>query len=77
MRRLRETLNKSTSAEQRIFYPQSAVRKTENTQSIPSFSVPCLRTKSLAVSSRGFIQSFPRISRADVGIGPYEKCENS
>ena len=52
-------MNKSSSAGQRIFFPQPSVRKKGNTYSIPAFSIPCLETKSLAASSRRFNQSFP------------------
>ena len=55
-----ESLNKSSSAEQRIFCPNHAVRKTGNTYSIPTFSALSLGTKSLAVSTCRFNQSFLR-----------------
>ena len=54
-----ETLNKSPSAEQRIFFPSCAVLKAGNTQSIPPLLIPSSGEKSHAVSSRRFIQSFP------------------
>ena len=54
-----ETLNKSSAAERRIFCSQAAVQKMGNTYSIPSFSEPCLKAKSLAASSCRFNQSFP------------------
>ena len=57
---IRETLNKSPSAEQRLFSPIRAVPKAGNTQSIPPLSELSASEKSLAVSSRGFTQSFPR-----------------
>ena len=56
----KETLNKSSAAERRIFCPQTAVWKMGNTYSIPSFSKPCLEPKSFAVSSCRFNQSFPK-----------------
>ena len=52
-------MNKSSSAEQRIFSPSRAVSKVGNTQSIPPLLKPSSGEKSLAVSSRQFIQSFP------------------
>ena len=55
----KEPLNKSSAAERRIFYTNRAVRKMENTYSIPSFFVLSLGAKSLAVSSCRFNQSFP------------------
>ena len=54
-----ETLTKSSSAEQRIFFPSCAVSKAGNTQSIPPLWKPSSGEKSLAVSSRRLIQSFP------------------
>ena len=57
----REALNKSSSAEQRIFCPIRAVRKTGNTSSIPVFFELSPVTKSLAVSSCRFNQSFPSL----------------
>ena len=59
-RKVKETLKESSAAEQRIFRPQASVRKTGNTQSIPSFPVPCLEPKSLAVGSCRSLQSFLR-----------------
>ena len=60
-----ETLNQSSAAEQRVFCPHAAGRKTGNTSSIPPFSGLCLRTKSLAVSSRRFNQSFLYYKKID------------
>ena len=60
---VRESLNKSSAAGQWIFCPQSAVRKTGNTYSIPTFSVHCPETKSLAASSCRLNQSFPGLSQ--------------
>ena len=57
--RPKEALNQSPSAEQRIFFPSCAVSKAGNTQSIPPFWKPSSGEKSLAVSSRRLIQSFP------------------
>ena len=58
----KEPLNKSSAAERRIFYTNRAVRKMENTYSIPSFFVLSLGAKSLAVSSCRFNQSFPTLA---------------
>ena len=55
-----ETLNKSPSAEQRIFFSIRAVLKAGNTQSIPPLSEPSAKEKSLAVGSCRFLQSFLR-----------------
>ena len=52
-----ETLNESTSAEQRLF-PIRAVPKAENTDSISLLSEHSAREKSLAVSARGFHRNF-------------------
>ena len=57
----REPLNKSSAAEQRIFFPIHAEWKTGNTRSIPLFSILLSEEKSLAVSSCRFNQSFLRI----------------
>ena len=56
----KETLNKSSSAEQRIFSSIRAASKAGNTQSIPPLLNPSAREKSLAVGSCRFIQSFLR-----------------
>ncbi|HBJ16343.1 MAG TPA: hypothetical protein DIT87_06670 [Clostridiales bacterium] len=58
-----ESLNRSSSAEQRIFFSIRADSKTGNTQSIPPLLNPSPREKSLAVSSRRPNQSF-RVSRS-------------
>ena len=55
---IKETLNKSSAAGQRIFCPHTAVQKAGNTYSIPPLSEPCLETKSLAASSCRLNQSF-------------------
>ena len=55
---LKEPLNKSSAAEQRIFFPIHAEWKTGNTRSIPLFSILLSEKKSLAVSSCRFNQSF-------------------
>ena len=55
---LKEPLNKSSAAEQRIFFPIHAEWKTGNTRSIPLFSILLSEKKSLAASSCLFIQSF-------------------
>ena len=55
---LRETLNNSVSAEQRIFCPIRAVLKMGNTSSIPAFPKLSSEPKSSAVSSYLIIQSF-------------------
>ena len=59
---LKEPLNKSSAAEQRIFFPIHAEWKTGNTRSIPLFSILLSEEKSLAVSSCRFNQSFLRKS---------------
>ena len=68
---VREPLNKSTSAEQRIFFPGCAVSKVGNTYSIPPLLKPSSSEKSFAVSSCRFIQSFlksrPRLCRNHLG----------
>ena len=56
-----EPLNKSSAAEQRIFFLIHAEWKTGNTRSIPLFSILLSEKKSLAVSSCRFNQSFPCI----------------
>ena len=53
-----ESLNKSSSAEQRIFSSIRAASKAGNTYSIPPLLKPSSREKSRAVSSRRFNQSF-------------------
>ena len=53
-----ETLNESTSAEQR-FFPIRAVPKAENTDGISLLSEHSASEKSLAVSARGFHRNFP------------------
>ena len=58
-----EPLNKSSTAEQRIFCSLSAVWKIGNTYSIPRFSKLCEEAKSLAVGSCRINQSFLRIFR--------------
>ena len=57
----KEPLNKSPSAEQRIFCSLSAVWKIGNTYSIPRFFKLSEEAKSLAVSSCRFNQSFHRL----------------
>ena len=56
-----EPLNKSSAAEQRIFFAHSSVPKTGNTYSIPPLSISRLVEKSLAVSSCRLNQSFLRV----------------
>ena len=56
---IKETLNNSVSAEQRIFCPIRAVLKMGNTSSIPAFPKLSTEPKSSAVSSYLIIQSFP------------------
>ena len=58
---VQETL-KPSSTEQRIFSSGRAASKAGNTQSIPPLWNPSSREKSLAVSSRRFIQSFLRLN---------------
>ena len=53
-------LNKSSSAERRIFCPIRAVLKTGNTYSIPLFSELSAKPKSSAASSCRFNQSFSK-----------------
>ena len=53
-----ESLNRPSSAEQRIFFPSCAVSKVGNTQSIPTLLKLSSGEKSLAVSSRRPNQSF-------------------
>ena len=60
-----ETLNKSPSAEQRIFFPSCSVPKVGNTYSIPPLSTPSSGEKTLAVSSRRFNQSFLYYKKID------------
>ena len=55
----KETLNKSSAAERRIFCLIRSVLKTGNTYSIPSFLELSAKSKSSAVSSCRFNQSFP------------------
>ena len=55
---IKESLNKSSSAEQRIFSSIRAASKAGNTYSIPPLLNPSSREKSLAVGSRRFNQSF-------------------
>ena len=62
--RLREPLNKSSTAEQRIFCSLSAVWKIGNTYSIPRFPKLSEEAKSLAVSSCRFNHSFLRFRPA-------------
>ena len=70
---IRETLNKSSAAGQRIFCPHAALRKVGNTQSIPPLFEACLWTKSLAASSCRFNQSFPRqlFAAPDAGLSEF------
>ena len=70
---IRETLNKSSAAGQRIFCPHAALRKVGNTQSIPPLFEACLWTKSLAASSCRFNQSFPRqlFAAPDAGFSEF------
>ena len=58
---IREPLNNSSAAGQRIFSPIRSVQKTGNTYSIPPFSKPSAEEKSLAASSCRIIQSFLRV----------------
>ena len=58
--RSRESLNKSSAAEQRIFSPSCAVSKVGNTYSIPPLLILSSGEKSLAVSFCRFNQSFPK-----------------
>ena len=59
---VKESLNKSSSAEQRIFSSIRAASKAGNTYSIPPLLNPSAREKSLAVGSCRFNQSFLRNS---------------
>ena len=61
-----ETLNKSSAAERRIFCHIRAVQKTGNTYSIPTFFGLSAETKSPAVSSCRFIQSFLNVPAEDL-----------
>ena len=74
----KEPLNKSSTAEQRIFCSLSAVWKIGNTYSIPRFPKLSEEAKSLAVSSCRFNQSFPKNSPqpAPPGAGCYHAHTN-
>ena len=58
---VREALNKSSAAEQRIFFSIRAVSKVGNTSSIPPLLKLSAEEKSLAVSTCRFVQRFPGI----------------
>ena len=58
----KETLNKSSAAEQRIFSSIRSVSKVGNTSSIPPLLKLSAEEKSLAVSTCRFIQSFPKFA---------------
>ena len=62
----KETLNKSSAAERRIFCIIRSVLKTGNTYSIPSFLELSAKSKSPAVSSCRFIESFLNVPAEDL-----------
>lgn len=66
--RFKEPLNKSSSAEQRIFCPIRAVQKTGNTSSIPVLFELSPVTKSLAVSSCRFNQRFLNSATREMAV---------
>ena len=70
---LRETLNNSVSAEQRIFCPIRAVLKMGNTSSIPAFPKLSSEPKPSAVSSYLIIQSFLRIKCVSMKTSEFRK----
>ena len=70
-----EPLNKSATAERRVFCPIRAGQKTGNPYRILPFSEPSAGEKSLAASSYRMIQSFTRAKqkreRKMAGVMPY------